>query len=199
MGGIYLGWFSPTEGAGIGACGAVAVTLIKRSFSWRGLKDSLIEAGSVTAMVMVVMIGANLMISFLAMSRLPSELAVIIGGLNISPYLIMAVIMIIYIILGCVMDTISMVLLTVPVLAPIVTSMGFDLVWFGILVVIAAEMGSITPPIGVNVFVMKGIATDVPMSTIFKGILPFFLADIILVAILIASPQVVMFLPNAMK
>jgi C4-dicarboxylate transporter, DctM subunit len=198
MGGIYLGWFSPTEGAGIGACGAVVVTLIKKSFSWRGLKETLIEAGSVTAMVMVVMIGANLMISFLAMSRLPTELAVIIGGFQINPYIIMAAIMIVYIVLGCVMDSISMVLLTVPVLAPIVSSLGFDLVWFGIMVVIAVEMGGITPPIGINVFVMKGIATDVPMSTIFKGIIPFFISDVILVGGLIALPQVVMFLPNAM-
>jgi C4-dicarboxylate transporter, DctM subunit len=199
MGGIYFGIFSPTEGAGIGACGAVLVMLIKKRFTWKGLKDSLVEVGSVTAMVMVVMIGANILVSFLAMSRLPSEMASIIAGLQMSPYLIMAGIMVIYIILGCVMDSMSMVLLTVPVLAPLVVALGFDIVWFGIMVVIAVEMGAITPPIGINVFVMKNIASDTPMSNIFRGIVPFFLADLVLVALLVASPQIVMFLPNAMR
>jgi C4-dicarboxylate transporter, DctM subunit len=198
MGGIYFGWFSPTEGAGIGACGAVVIMLIKKRFTWHGLKETLIEAGSVTAMVMVVMIGANLMISFLAMSRLPTELSVIIANWNVNRYIIIAAIMLVYIILGCVMDSISMVLLTVPVLTPLVVALGFDIVWFGIMVVIAVEMGGITPPIGINVFVMKSIANDVPMSAIFRGIVPFFLADVILVGMLIALPQLVMMLPNMM-
>lgn len=199
MGGIYFGLFSPTEGAGIGACGALVVILLKRRFSWKGIKSSLVEVGNVTAMVMVVMIGANILISFLAMSRLPTELAAIIAGFQVSPYLIIAGIMFMYIILGIVMDDISMVLLSVPVFAPLVSSLGFDLIWFGIMVVIAVEMGAITPPIAVNVFVMKSIATDVPQNTVYKGILPFFAADAVLIVILIAAPQIVMFLPNAMK
>ncbi len=199
MGGIYFGLFSPTEGAGIGACGALLIIIIKRRFSWSGIKASLIEVGSVTAMVMVVMIGANILISFLAMSRLPTELALIISGFQISPYLIMAGIMLVYIFLGIVMDDLSMVLLSVPVFAPLVSALGFDLIWFGVMVVIAVEMGAITPPIAVNVFVMKTIAKDVPQNTIYKGIMPFFIADAVLIALLIASPQIVMFLPNAMR
>jgi C4-dicarboxylate transporter, DctM subunit len=199
MGGIYFGLFSPTEGAGIGACGALVVILLKRRFSWKGIKSSLVEVGNVTAMVMVVMIGANILISFLAMSRLPTELAAIISGFQVSPYLVIAGIMFMYIILGIVMDDISMVLLSVPVFAPLVSALGFDLIWFGIMVVIAVEMGAITPPIAVNVFVMKTIAMDVPQNTVYKGILPFFAADVVLIVILIAAPQIVMFLPNAMK
>jgi C4-dicarboxylate transporter DctM subunit len=199
LGGIYFGIFSPTEAAGIGACGALAVVFINRRFSWQVLKASLIEAGSVTAMVLVLMIGAHILVSFLAMSRLPFELASIIGGLQINPYLIMAAIMIIYIVLGCVMDAMAMVLLTVPVLAPVVTALGFDLIWFGIIVVRATEIGAITPPIGINVFVMKDVARDVPMTTIFKGIFPFFISDLFHVALLIAFPQIALFLPALMK
>jgi len=199
MGGIYFGLFSPTEGAGIGACGAVAVVLIKRRLTKMGIKSALVEAGSVTAMVMVVMIGANIMISFLAMSRLPAQLATIISGLDLNPIVIMGIIMLIYIVLGCVMDSIAMVLLTVPVLAPLASAMGFDLIWFGIMLVIAVEMGGITPPIGVNVFIMKNIASDVPLSTIFRGIVPFFLANIVLIVLLLLIPDIVMALPNMMK
>jgi C4-dicarboxylate transporter DctM subunit len=199
LGGIYFGIFSPTEAAGVGACGALLVVIINRRFSWQILKQSLIEAGSITAMVMVLMIGAHILVAFLAMSRLPFELASIIGGLQINPYFIMAAIMVIYIILGCIMDAMAMVLLTVPVLAPVVTALGFDLIWFGIIVVRATEIGAITPPIGINVFVMKDVAKDIPMSTIFKGILPFFIADLFHVTLLIAFPEIALFLPKFMK
>ncbi|MDD5700822.1 MAG: TRAP transporter large permease [Dehalococcoidales bacterium] len=199
MGGIYFGLFSPTEGAGIGACGAVAVVLVKRRLTIVGIKSALIEAGSVTAMVMVVMIGANIMISFLAMSRLPAQLAAIISGLDMNPIVLMGFIILIYVVLGCVMDSIAMVLLTVPVLAPLASALGFDLIWFGIIIVVAVEMGGITPPIGVNVFIIKSIAMDVPLSTIFKGIVPFFFAILFLLILLLLIPDIVMFLPDMMK
>lgn len=199
LGGIYFGIFSPTEAAGIGACGALVIVFIKRRFSWQVLKESLIEAGSVTAMVLVLMIGAHILVNFLAMSNLPFELSAIISGLQINPYLIMACIMVMYIALGCVMDAMSMILLTVPVLAPIVIALDFNLIWFGIIVVRAVEIGAITPPFGINVFVMKNVAKDIPIGTIYRGIVPFFLSDLVHVALLIAFPSIVLFLPNLMK
>jgi C4-dicarboxylate transporter, DctM subunit len=199
IGGLYIGIFSPTEAAGIGAFGALAFSLLKRRMTWRGIKDSLTDACKTTAMLFTILIGAYILNYFFAVSRLPSDLATIISNMEINRYLILILILFIYLVLGCVMDTMSMTLLTVPIFYPLITALGFDPIWFGVMVVWMCEMGMITPPVGLNVFIIKGVARDVPMSTIFKGVIPFVIADVIGVVLLIVIPGQATFLPNLMK
>jgi C4-dicarboxylate transporter DctM subunit len=199
MGGIYLGVFSPTEAGGIGACGGFILILARRRLTWQNFKASLVEAATTTGMIFVLIMGAQMMISFFALTRLPFELASLVSGLGINRYIIIAGLMFMYIILGMVMDPTSMVFLTVPVLAPLIPALGFSLIWFGIIITRMVEIAAITPPVGIGVFIIKGVAPDVPVSTIFKGIIPFFISDICHVTLLIAIPQLSMFLPNLMK
>lgn len=199
IGGIYMGVFSPTEAAGVGAFGAFVFGLARRRLGWKAIKRSLSETGKTTAMIFVIIVGAMFLNYFLAVSRLPFELASIIGGLEVNRYVILALILVLYIILGAVMDEIGMLLLTVPIFYPVILTLGFDPIWFGIIVIRMCEMGMIAPPVGINVFIISGVAKDVPMFTIYRGIIPFFIADIFEVALLVAIPQIVLFLPGSMK
>ncbi len=199
IGGIYLGWFSPTEAAGVGAFGAFVFGLARRRLGWREFKSSLAETGKTTAMVFIIIMGAMVLGYFLAVSRLPYELANFIAGLGVSRYIILAFILVFYLILGCIMDSMAMMLLTVPIFFPLVTVLGFNPIWFGIIIVRVCEMGLITPPVGLNVYIIRGVAKDVPMQTIFRGILPFLIADICHVVLLVAIPQLSLFLPGLMK
>ena len=199
IGGIYFGIFSPTEAAGIGAGGAFIFTLAKRKLGRQELKNSLTDTLKTTAMAFTMLIGAMFLTYFMAVSRLPNALSEFVGGLEMSPYLILVGILILYVFLGCFLDAVAMIVLTIPIFFPLIVSMGFNPIWFGIIVVRAVEIGMITPPIGINVFVIKGIAKDVPMQTIFKGIVPFFIADLCHVALLVAVPGICLFLPNLMK
>jgi C4-dicarboxylate transporter DctM subunit len=198
IGGIYFGIFSPTAGAGIGATGAFLFALARRRLGWPQFKDSLVETVKTSAMIFFIILGAMILNKFLAVTQLPVHLAGFVAGLSISPYLIWIVIVIFYIFLGCIMDEICMLLLTVPILYPIVIGLGFDPIWFGIMVVIICEMGMIVPPVGMNVFVIKGMVPDVPTYTIYRGILPFLYMDIIEVAILTAFPIIVLWLPRVL-
>jgi C4-dicarboxylate transporter, DctM subunit len=202
IGGLLKGVFSPTEAAGIGAFGALIFAIAKRRLGWKGIKNSLDDTGKTTAMVFTILLGAMILNYFIAVTRLPVEMANLISGLHISRYFIIGIIFVIYLILGCVMDTMAMMLLTVPILFPLLCGpggLGFDPIWFGVFVVWMCEMGMITPPVGLNVFVIKGVAKDVPMSTIFRGIIPFILADVIGVVLLVVIPQQALFLPGLMK
>jgi tripartite ATP-independent transporter DctM subunit len=199
IGGLYFGVFSPTEAAGVGAFGAFAFGLARRRLGWQAIKNSLIEAGKTTAMIFIIITGAMILGYFLAVSRLPFELASFIGGLAINRYLILGFILVIYILLGCVMDSLAMILLTVPIFFPLITQLGFNPIWFGILIVRVCEIGLITPPVGLNVYIIKGVAEDVPMHTIFKGIIPFLIADLCHVALLVAVPQISLLLPSLMR
>ena len=199
IGGLYFGVFSPTEAAGVGAFGAFAFGLARRRLGWQAIKSSLIEAGKITAMIFIIITGAMLLGYFLAVSRLPFELASFIGGLAINRYLILGFILVIYILLGCVMDSLAMILLTVPIFVPLITQLVFNPIWFGILIVRVCEIGLITPPVGLNVYIIKGVAEDVPMHTIFKGIFPFLIADLCHVALLVAVPQISLLLPSLMR
>jgi tripartite ATP-independent transporter DctM subunit len=199
IGGIYFGIFSPTEAGGIGAVGALIIVLARRRLSWQNFRESLFEATTTTAMIFILVMGAQMMISFFALTRLPFELATIVGTLGINRYLIMAGLMVMYILLGMVMDPTSMIFLTVPVLAPLIPVLGWDLVWFGIITTRMVEIAAITPPVGIGVFIMRGVAPDVPIPTIFRGIIPFFIADVIHVSLLIAIPQLATFLPGVMR
>jgi tripartite ATP-independent transporter DctM subunit len=199
IGGIYLGVFSPTEAAGVGACGAFIIAMIRRRLSWSNLKNGLIETVKTTSMIFIILLGAMILGYFLAVTRLPFELAEMAEGLPVSRYVILIFVMVIFLFLGCVMDSLAIIILTIPIFFPLIDKLGFDAIWFGILVVRAAEIGLITPPVGLNVFIIKGIAKDVPMYTIFRGIVPFLIADLFEVALLMAVPQISLFLPSLMK
>ncbi|MFH1647796.1 MAG: TRAP transporter large permease [Chloroflexota bacterium] len=179
IGGIYIGVFSPTEAAGVGAFGAFAIAMIRRKLGWQQFKKSFVETVSTTAMMFTILIGAMILSYFMAISRLPSELAAFVGGLQLNNYLVITGILVLYVILGCVFDPIAMILLTIPIFFPLVVSMGFSPVWFGIIIVRVIEIGLITPPIGLNVYVIAGVARDVPM--------------------LVAFPSIALFLPSMMK
>jgi len=199
VGGIYMGVFSPTEAAGAGAFGAFVFAIARRRLGWQAFKDSLIETGKTTAMIFIIIMGAMIFGYFLAVSRLPFELASIIGGLPVNRYIILGIILVFYLALGCVMDSLAMILITVPIFFPLVMTLGFNPIWFGIIIVRVCEMGLITPPVGLNVFIIRGVAKDVPMYTIFRGIIPFLMADVCHVALLVAVPQVSLFLPGLMR
>lgn len=199
IGGIYTGIFSPTEAGAVGAFGTLFWGLARRRFTWQSFIKSLLGAGRITAMAFLILIGAMIFGYFLAVTRLPFALADFVAGLPMNRYIILGAILLIFLFMGCIMEVLGMVILTVPIFFPVVMALNFDPIWFGILTVRAVEMGQITPPVGINVFVIKGVAQDVSLETIFRGIIPFFLGDICLLALLVAVPQISLFLPGLMK
>ena len=196
MGGLFVGWFTPTEAGAAGAAGALIIALARRTLTWRGFLDSLADTTRITAMVFIIITGATIFGHFMAVTRVPFDLSEWVGGLGVSPNTIMGFIIFGYLIAGCFMDSLAMVTLTVPILYPLILKLGFDSIWFGVIIVLVAEMGVITPPVGINVYVIKGVAPDVPLETIFRGIFPFLVALLVCTAILIAFPQIALFLPS---
>ena len=199
MGGLYFGLFTPAEGGAIGACGAFLLMLLKGKLTWANFSRSLMEAGKISAMIFAIIIGAMIFGYFLAVTKIPMTIADFAAGLPVHPYITLSLILFVYLFLGCVMDALAMILLTVPIFFPVIVALGFDPIWFGVIMVIVAEMGLITPPVGVNVFIIAGVAKDVPLITIFRGILPFLGAMIICIILLMLFPQIALFLPNLMK
>lgn len=199
IGGMYVGIFSPSEAAGVGAFGAFAFALARRKLGWTNFKASLRETCRTGGMIFIIILGAMLLNYFLAVTRLPAVLSGTIIGMKLNPYAIIVIIVVIYVILGALMDEMGMILLTVPIFFPIVTSLGFDPIWFGVMVVIVCQMGMIAPPVGMTVFIVAGIIRDVPMSTVYRGIMPFLVADLCVTAILIAFPQIALWLPYLLK
>ncbi len=195
MGGIYGGIFTPTEAAGIGAAGAFLIALSRRSLSFRIVFDILAETAHTTASLFIVVIGALIFSNFINRAGFPDELLTLITGYELSPMTVIFLILAIYIILGCVFESLSMLLLTIPVFYPVVQSLGFDLVWFGIVVVVVTEISLITPPVGLNVFVLSGVLKDVKTGTIFKGVTPFWIADIIRLLLITLIPVISLALP----
>lgn len=203
VGGIFIGLFTPTEAAAIGAFGVLSIAVIRRQISWKGFVLSLMETLKTSCMVLMLITGAVIFGKFLAVTRIPFELAGWVGGLSMPPVLIMGVIILIYFFGGCFMDALAFVVLTVPIFFPVVMELGFDPVWFGVIIVMVTEMGVITPPVGINVYVVYGVAKnileeEIPLEKIFKGIFPFLIAVIAGVVILIVFPQIILFLPNLM-
>ncbi len=198
IGGLYLGIFTPTEAAGVGAFGALIFTLLRKKLNLKSFFSSLNDSVKTTAMAFLILIGAMLLGYFLTVTQLPFDLADLVTRMEMNRYIILGCVLFIFMALGCVMDSLSIVLLTIPIFFPIITALEFDPIWFGILVVRVVEIGMITPPVGVNVFIIKGVAKDVPMYTIFRGIFPFLIADICHLALLLAVPQITLFLPNLM-
>jgi len=196
MGGIYGGIFTPTEAAGIGAAGAFAIALARRALSLKVTFRVLYETAQTTSSLFVVVIGALIFSSFINRAGLPDQLLAFITGYDVAPIVVIFMILGIYIILGCVFESLSMLLLTVPIFYPVVQSLGFDLVWFGIVVVVVTEISLITPPVGLNVFVLSGVLKDVKTSTIFKGVTPFWIADIIRLMLITLIPVISLYLPE---
>jgi C4-dicarboxylate transporter DctM subunit len=198
IGGLYTGWFTPTEAAGVGAFGAFSITIIKRRLTWDNLKGSVTETAKTTAMVFAILIGANVFGYFLTVSQIPDQLSTWISGLGLNNYVVMALLIFVYIILGCFMEGLAIMVLTIPIVFPMVMDMGFDPIWFGIIITLVMEMSLITPPVGVNVFIISGVAKDVPMYTIFRGIFPFWVAMLVCIILLLVFPQIALFLPVTM-
>ncbi len=194
--GLILGWFTPTEAGAAGALGAIVLSLIRRRLSWRGFREALVDTIRTSGMIFVILIGAMIFNSFLAVSTIPMELAGAIGGLGLSPILVFVLIIVVYLVLGCFIDAMSMILLTIPIFYPLIVKLGFDPIWFGIIIVMVVEMAMITPPVGMNVYVISGIAPDVPMQKIFRGVMPFLLVELLFIAIITAFPIIVLFLPH---
>jgi tripartite ATP-independent transporter DctM subunit len=202
MGGLFLGFFTPTEAAAVGSCGVLLVSVIRRQLTWEGFVNSLYEALATSCMVMMLIAGAIVFGKFLAVTRIPFDIAEWVGGFDFPPFVIMAIIIFIYFLGGCFMDALAFVTLTVPIFFPVVMALGYDPIWFGIIIVMVTEMGVITPPVGINVYVVFGVARrvigEVPLESIFKGILPFLVAVIVGVIILMIFPWIIIFLPNLM-
>jgi C4-dicarboxylate transporter, DctM subunit len=198
IGGLYSGWFTPTEAGGVGASGAFIIGVVRGRLSPAGIKHSLLQATRTAAAVFTVLIGALLFGYFLTITQTPQKLTEFLTGLGIGPYGVLVLIMLMYLVLGCLMDSMAMIILTVPIIFPVVQALGFDPIWFGIIIVMTVELGLIHPPVGMNVFVIKSVIPELSFSTIFKGVIPFIIADIIRLAILIAFPIIALWLPNHM-
>lgn len=190
--------FSPTEAAGMGAMGAFLIAIARRRLSLSDAFDALRETAMTTAGLFAVLIGAWIFSNFVNVAGLPAALSNLVTAYDLPPWMVMCIILLIYIALGCVFESLSMLLLTVPIFFPIVTGLGYDPIWFGIIVVVVTEISLITPPVGLNVFVLRAVVRDVPTAMIFKGVTPFWMVDIIRLLLLLSLPALVLFLPNQM-
>ncbi len=199
MGGIYGGIFTATEGAGVGAMGALVFALARRALSWRSLYAALVESARTTSMLFLILIGALMFAEFVNITSMPDDLTAFVTRFQVNPILVVAAIMVIYVLLGTAMEELSMILLTVPVFFPLIVHMGLDPVWFGILIVVVVEIGLISPPVGMNLFVLATLLPQVPTRVVFRGVLPFMLADCVRLAILVAFPAISLYLPSLMK
>ena len=196
VGGIYAGWFSPTEAAGIASFVAIVIATASRQLTWRGLYDCVMETLRTTGMLMFIIVGAWIFAYFVVQTRLPTGLIDLIKHFDLAPWAVIMMILVFYIILGCVLDAVAIILVTVPVFLPVATALGYDSVWYGILMVVVVEIGLITPPVGLNIFVMRAQLPDILLTTMFRGIAPFLVADGILIALLLLFPQIALWLPR---
>jgi len=199
MGGIYGGLFTATEGAGMGAFGALVFALWRRALTWRTLYAALLESARTTAMLFMILIGALMFSEFINITTMPGDLRALVTGYNLNPTVVVLAICAIYVVLGTAMEELSMVLLTIPVFYPVIVGLGFDPVWFGIVIVCVVEIGLISPPVGMNMFVLKTLLPEVSTGTIFSGVMPFMWADVVRLAIIVAVPWLSLWLPSMMR
>ncbi|HVZ53119.1 MAG TPA: TRAP transporter large permease [Pseudolabrys sp.] len=198
IGGLYAGMFTATEAAGMGAAGAFIIAVARRKLSRADFLRSLIESVRTTASVFTILIGALIFGYFLTITQTPQKLTEFLTGLGVGAYGVLVLIMMMYLVLGCIMDAMAMIILTIPIVFPVVKALGFDPIWFGVIIVMTVELGLIHPPVGMNVFVIKSVIKDVKLSTVFYGVMPFVLTDILRLAILIAFPILATWLPSHM-
>ncbi|MBV1697770.1 MAG: TRAP transporter permease [Hyphomicrobiales bacterium] len=198
IGGLYGGLFTPTEAGGMGAVGALLIGVLRGKLTRTDIRRSLLQAVRTAAAVLTVLIGALLFGYFLTVTQTPQKVTAFLSVLGIGRYGVLALIMVMYIVLGCLMDALAMIILTVPIIFPVITQLGFDPIWFGVIIVMTVELGLIHPPVGMNVFVIKSVVQEVSFSTIFLGVLPFIVTDLIRLVILIAFPILALYLPSHM-
>ncbi len=198
IGGLYGGFFTPTEAGGVGATGAFLLGVLRGKLDRAGILEALLSATRTAAAVFTVLIGALIFGYFLTITQTPQKLTGFLTELGLGPYGVLALIMLMYLVLGCLMDAMAMIILTVPIIFPVIVQLGFDPIWFGIIIVMTVELGLIHPPVGMNVFVIKSVVHDVSFMTIFKGVIPFVLTDILRLIILITFPMIALWLPGRM-
>ena len=202
MGGLFLGLFTPTEAAAVGAFGVLAVALLRRQITWQGFVKSLHETLRTSCMVMFLIAGAVVFGKFLAVTRIPFNIAAWIGSLDLPPFLILGAIVLVYFLGGCVMDALALVMLTIPIFYPVIIDLGYDPIWFGVIIVLVTQMGVITPPVGINVYVVYGVSQSViggvPLEAIFRGITPFLIAVVIGIVLMTLFPEIILVLPTLM-
>jgi C4-dicarboxylate transporter DctM subunit len=199
MGGIFFGIFTPTEAGAAGAFLCMLLAIMRRQLTWQGLMTSLIDTIRISCMVLVIIAGAVIFGHFMAITRVPYGLANWVAGLPVPEHAIMGLIVFVYLVGGCFMDALGMVILTIPIFFPVAQALGFDPIWFGVAIVLICEMGVITPPVGINVYVVYGVAEDVPLGTIFKGVMPMLMALIACNLIILFFPQITLYLPSLMR
>ncbi len=198
MGGLFLGIFTPTEAGSVGAFGTLVIALLRKNINLKGFIKALFETTRISCMILVIVAGATVFGHFLAVSRIPFDIANWVAGFNLPPYAVMALIIMVYFIGGCFIDALALIMLTVPIFFPVVSAMGYNPMWFGVIIVMVTQIGVITPPVGVNVYVVNSVARDVPLEVIFKGVIPFIIALLIGTLMLIPFPQIALFLPGLM-
>jgi tripartite ATP-independent transporter DctM subunit len=198
IGGIYVGLFTPTEAAAVGAFLAMLLAALRGALNVKSLLNVLLQTARTSGLIFLILIGATLFSQFIAVTQIPSDLSELLIGLKLPRIAVLALILVTYVVLGMFLEGFAMMVLTLPVVFPIITALGYDPIWFGVVMVIVLEMGLISPPVGVNVFVVKGVAGDVPMNQVFAGILPFWAAMIVTLAVLVMLPEIALVLPNSM-
>jgi len=198
MGGLFAGIFTPTEAAAVGAFGTLAVAVIGRQLSWRGFVLALEETTRISCMIMLIVAGATVFGHFLAVTTIPTEIGSWVSALPLPGWVIIATIIGVYLLLGCLMDSLAMIMLTIPIFFPVVTALGYDPIWFGVIIVVVTGMGVLTPPVGINVYIVGSVARDVPLPVIFRGATLMLTAQVALTAILLSFPEVALFLPRLM-
>ncbi len=199
MGGLFFGIFTPTEAGAIGAFGTILLAVIKRNITMKGLMAAVFETTRISCMILIIVAGATVFGHFLAITRIPFDMASWVGGLSLPSYAIIGIIVLIYLVGGCFIDALALIMLTVPIFYPVVLTMGYDPMWFGVVIVLVTQIGVITPPVGINVYVVQSVAWDVPLGVIFKGVLPLLVALIAATVLIIFFPQIALFLPGMMK
>ncbi len=198
MVGLFTGWFTPTEAGAVGAAAVLILSLARRQITWAGFVKSIYETLRTSCMVLLLVAGAVIFGHFLAVTRIPFNVAQAVGSLDLPGWAVVALIVGVYLVGGCFIDALALIMLTIPIFYPIITNLGYDPIWFGIIIVLVTQMGVITPPVGINVYVVNGIAGDIPLETIFRGVMPFLAALIVGTAVLVAFPMIVLWLPRLM-
>ncbi|MDO9516118.1 MAG: TRAP transporter large permease [Syntrophales bacterium] len=198
MGGLFLGFFTPTEAGAIGAFGTLVLALAGRNLTMKGFLTALFETTRISCMILVIVAGATIFGHFLAVTRIPFDIAQGVSEIQLPRYAIMLIIIAVYLVGGCIIDSLALIMLTIPIFYPVILFLGYDPIWFGVIIVLVTQIGVITPPVGINVYVVSGVARDVPLDVIFKGVLPFLAALIIGTLLLIPFPQIALFLPSLM-
>ncbi len=199
IGGLFLGWYSPSQAAGVGAAGALLIGIFHRKLTWQGFSMATKGGLRTSCMILFLIAGATIFGKFMAITTIPSMLAFWVAELAWPPFWVMVVICLMFFVAGCFIDAMALIMITIPIIYPVVLDLGYNPVWFGVVIVLISQIAVITPPVGVNVFVTKGIVPDIPIETIFRGTLPFLLALIFMLALVILFPNLVLILPNILR